>query len=75
MKKIYVISSDALFDWCLNKNIDIYVDDLTDEQFLEINRKYMNGWHFNSIEDFIIAFNSDWNVPDSGEHYLRLIGE
>lgn len=77
--KIYVISIDAIERWIDNHNkpaAKADVNNLTDEEFLEICNKYADGWHFNSVEEYVKAFNEDLNnVPESSYHYIRAIEE
>lgn len=70
-QSIYVIRVDDLYQQDKDGN-DIYpsVDELTDEEFIELS----NGWHFDSIEEYIAAFNADANeCPVPSYHYMRII--
>lgn len=75
--KIYVISINAIERWIDNHNkpaAKADVNNLTDKEFIEICNKYADGWHFNSVEEYIKAFNEDLNnVPESSHHYIRAI--
>lgn len=70
-QKIYVIKNDDLYAQDSDGN-DLYpdVDELTDEQFMELS----DGWCFDTIEEFIEAFNENsWRCPVPSEHYIRII--
>ena len=75
--KIKVINVDSISDWAQDKGIEEpWWEDLTDEQFSEINEEYEDGWSFDSIEDFVWSFNTDDNdCPVPTAHILRIFNE
>ncbi len=74
--EIIVISCHSLDKWNEENGTELGQAELTDEQFREISRRYDCGWHFDSMEEYVDAFNRDDNqcpVPDS--HYIRVVRE
>ena len=79
--KIYVISNNAFERWLMENmqnaaNEEKSVSDLTDEEFVAICNKHHDGWHFDSLEEFVSAFNSDSPfAPGPSYHFIRVIEE
>lgn len=74
--KIRVVSSWSIEEWNESKGTDKSFEELSDEEFIEVNEKYNNGWSFESMDEFVDAFNYDSNkCPTPSEHYIRVFGE
>ena len=74
---IKVISQDSIARWAEAKGVkEPEYKDLTDEEFAEINDVYESGWHFDSLEEFVDAFNRDDNsCPVPTCHFVRIYQE
>ncbi|MBR2093300.1 MAG: hypothetical protein IJ904_04555 [Candidatus Methanomethylophilaceae archaeon] len=71
--RVIVISIGSLDAYCEKHGIRS-ASDLTDKQFDEICRDYEDGWSFDSLEEFVDAFNEDRNdCPVPTEHCIRII--
>lgn len=76
--KIYVIALKSFNYWLTknNLNLDKKVEDLTDDEFIAICNEYQEGWHFDSWDEFIDAFNRDSPyAPEPSHHYIRVVEE
>lgn len=70
--EILIISFDSLQEWNEKNGTNLSYDQLTDEQFREINETYHQGWGFSSPEEFAANFNEDENdCPVPSEHFIR----
>ena len=70
--EILIISFDSLQEWNEKNGTNLSHDQLTDEQFREINETYHQGWGFSSPEEFAAAMNEDENdCPVPSEHFIR----
>ena len=70
--EILIISFDSLQEWNEKNGTDLSHDQLSDEQFREINETYHQGWGFSSPEEFAANFNEDENdCPVPSEHFIR----
>ena len=72
--EIKVINMESIGEWAESKGIEEPSwQDLTDEQFSEINELFDCGWHFDSLQEFVSAFNSDANeCPVPSCHFIRI---
>jgi len=75
--KIKVINADSIGEWAEAKGIEEPpAQELTDEQFSEINEEYEGGWAFDSLEAFVSAFNNDTNeCPVPSTHFIRVFND
>lgn len=75
--EIKVINQDNIGKWAKAKGIEEpNWHDLTDEQFSEINELYECSWSFDSLEDFVSAFNRDDNeCPVPSCHFIRVFND
>ena len=75
--KIKVISMDSIGEWAEAKGIEEpSAQELTDEQFSEINEEYECGWAFDSLDAFVSAFNNDANeCPVPSTHFIRVFND
>lgn len=72
--KIYIIAHENFDSWLTKMNLDKEVKDLTDDEFIAICNEYQEGWHFDSWEEFIDAFNNDSPfAPEPSHHYIRVV--
>ena len=70
--KVRVITFDSYEEYCEENNLDIYVTDLTDKQFMDIYEEEGKYWEFDSLEEFQTAFNTDDNsAPTPTYHIIR----
>lgn len=70
--EILIISFDSLQEWNRKNGTDLSHNQLSDEQFREINETYNQGWGFPSLEEFAASFNEDENdCPVPCEHFIR----
>lgn len=72
--RILVISVETFDKWNEKNRKNLVIDELTDEQFENINEQYEYGWGFDSLEEYVSAFNRDDNsCPVPSSHYIRVI--
>lgn len=70
--KIRVISFDEFEYFCEDMGIDMDVDELTDEQFMNIYKDSNTDWEFDSFKEFEDEFNKDGaNAPTPTWHIIR----
>lgn len=75
--KILIISFDSLQEWNDRNNMKKKADELTDEEFAQINEDYEDGWCFNSFEEFTAFYNNYYDnapIPDTSL-YIRAVKE
>lgn len=74
---IKVINQESIAEWAESKGIEEPDwEDLTDEEFSEINEMYDYGWEFDSLEEFVNAFNNDLNeCPVPTNQFIRIYND
>lgn len=72
--KILVITAEALCRYNENNGTALTAGQLTDGQFKEINRELCGEKAYGSVEEFILAFNSDGTgAPTPERDFLRAV--
>lgn len=72
--KILVITAEALCRYNENNGTALTAGQLTDDQFKEINREFCGEKAYGSVEEFILAFNSDGTgAPTPERDFLRAV--
>lgn len=74
--KILVITAEALCRYNENNGTALAAVQLTDAQFKEINRELCGEKAYGSVEEFILAFNSDGTgAPTPERDFLRAVSD
>ena len=69
---VRVITLNDFEDFCEDMGLDIYEDELTDEQFMNIYNDANNGWEFKSLREFENEFNADGAyAPTPNSHIIK----
>lgn len=72
--KILVITAEALCRYNENNGTTLTAVQLTNDQFKEINREFCGKKAYGSVEEFILAFNSDGTgAPTPEWNFLRAV--
>ena len=68
--KIRVICLTDFEDFCEDMGIEIGIEQLTDEQFMNIYNDACREWEFSSLEEFAEEFNTDGPYAPTPEHHI-----
>ena len=70
--KVRVIRFSDFEEFCDENGLEIGINQLTDEQFMDIFNDTESDWVFDSLNDFAYEFNTDGAyAPTPSDHIIR----